>query len=1768
MKRLITVFAIVGIHLCSILPLNATHIVGAELYYECISPANRQYRLTLKMYRDCLAGQAPYDDVITIFVFSSATGQAVQHINIPRPPMTPQIEPENLDACVATTPPICVEEGIYQTVIQLPDLSGGYDLAWARCCRNAAIDNLANPLGEGITFLAHVPDPRDAACNTMPQFDQTPPIFLCVDEPFFFDHSATDPDGDSLSYEITNPYTGLNTRGQGVGNPNQGGPAPVTDAFNNPMGPPPYQHVAFRNGFNFRDPFGSGNFNIDPSTGFISVVPDRAGIFVFSISVFEWRNGELLSENRRDFQIHVLNCRPQGEPPLISHDLSQVNHRNDTIFVEAMTDFCYDINVRDVNQMDVLTAYTVSAAFGQGTFIPPAATFSWAGTNPIQGQICWQPSCAYDGQVVPLIIGAKDIGDCPNISDVFDTVYVSIEAPPNLPPVIQPDYSGLTFDQDTIVVSAMSNFCYSFDITDANSGDRINSYTVSEVFDGPNPPTFTVSGTNPVRGEICWTPDCDLEGEVVELTFAAADLGGCAISGPVESTVFVRIEVPPNDPPLILTDLSGNTVVEDTIIVDAMSAFCYNFTVQDPNAGDQLQVVGVSPLFSDPNGPQLSLSNPGSNPVQGQICWEPGCEYENQLIPLVVAGEDAGLCNASRRVQDTVYVRINVPPNDPPEIVNNFGNLLTRNDTIFVTANEGLCYTFTVTDPNLQDELQAINIGEVFNGPNPPSFSVTGTNPLTGEICWTPDCDFANQVVPLSVAANDNGMCSSQRDVLSTVYISVSAPPNDPPTVTHNLSGLDARNDTVFVFAEEQLCYDVVFNDANAFDTLTVEPLSPVFANGQATFTPLGTNPIQGQVCWTPTCEVEGQVVPLLLKARDNGECNNFLEVVDTVYVSIRVPQTAPPIVGSDLSGTNHNGDTIRIFIGEGLCYDFFVADRTPNTSLDYTFEFQDFGGTDIGLGTVDVQRRNDSIVGQVCFQSDCSNGGSLYRLIITGIDARTCPPFEQSKDTVFIKVDTDFGSDVGPDISFCEGSGGIQLNVNAIGGTGPYYYNWGCTDDPNCGFSNPNAKNPVVNPTGSTTFYVQITDKFGCTSEFDSIRVGVDALPRVNVGPDVSICEAGGSVQLEAVIENSEEAPGPYTFEWLPADGLSDPNIPNPVAAPTTTTIYTVVVRGANGCSSSTTNLDTASTVVVNVSERPRAEAGDERIICVGDSVQLAGFASGAGPDYTYEWSPAASLDNPTSQRPLAFPTQTTTYYLTATSNGCSGTPDSVRVVVKALPEVNPGTDFEICAVEEVVLNGQASGDPGERYTYRWTPATGLSDPFSPTPTASPDTTTTYLLVATSNFGCKNEPYPVRIEVLPTPKAEAGDHLFICREDSVELRGSHTFFGGLLPPGEPVYNWSPATGLSNPGIPNPKASPAETQLYTLTVTYGRCSTSDQVKLDVFNTIETSVSVDKGEICSGDVVQLSASGGSGGALFNWFPADHLDNPSSPNPVASPAETTTYYVQIEEGGCRALDSIQVVVNPTPVAQFSSSGGLACAPMEIMFTELTQNALSYSWNFGDGSPLSTEPNPVHVFETPGTYQVVLTATGEGGCTASSQPFEVQVFPKGVAAFSSTPPVNSSQVLPRAAVDFLNESVNATGYVWDFGDGETSEEANPRHVYHQPGSYTVTLIITDEGGCRDTLALGTYNIFAPDLFIPNVFSPNQDGINDHFLVRYTGKEPFRMEVFDRWGKQMFEENGNPANGWDGQAPSGNPAGEGVYFYMIKIGEKAYTGNVTLVR
>lgn len=1853
----------------------ATHIVGAQLYYECLNPTTNQYQLTLKFYRDCLNGQANFDDPITLFIFQATSGSLYQTVDIPVPQNTPQVQPTNWVPCISVPPAVCVEEGIYQTTLILPPLAGGYDLGWARCCRNYAITNLANPQVEGVTFLAHIPDPGLATCNSMPTFDNIPPFFLCHNQTFSFDYSATDPDGDSLVYFLTNPYTGTNFAGLGAGNPNFGGNNPVVSPGGNPMGPPPYQNVVFAAGYSFTNPFGPGStINLDSQTGLLTVTPAQLGIFVIAVSVFEYRNGILLSENKQDLQIHVLSCLPQNAPPAINHDLTGLNHSGDTVFVTPMQSMCFPYTASAPIVIGTLQVTPVSNVFN-GT-----ATISFSGINPVTGQICWTPSCNNVNQVIPFIFKVHDTGNCPGFGTAFDTVWVKVVLPPNSAPVITPDYTGLNTQNGTIIINATNQLCYPFTVTDIE-GDSVVINPTSPVFNSSNPPIITITGNNPLTGQICWIPGCNLSGQIIPITFTATDVSLCNVTHTVTSSVGVLVQIPPNNPPILNTNLSGTINSGDTIYATALSNFCFSFTGNDTDLTDSLIMVGTSPVFNSQNPPTFTVT--GINPISGQICWTPSCQYVGQTIPLIYKVEDSGVCNNIGEDYDTVYVNVGFPPNNAPFINTNLAGTNFSNDTVYVFAENGLCFNFTGLDTNIGDSLTFVPSSPIFSSPqNPPTVTITGANPLQGQVCWTPSCNFDGQVVPFIYGIGDQGGCNNILYDYDTIYVSVSIPPNQAPLISHDLTGTNFSNDTIYIPALSGFCYDFNIADVNAYDSLDVYTVSPIFnVPNPPTFTFNGVNPIQGQICWTPDCQYVGQVIPLvieatddaicntalqdrdtvwiviqmppnaspasvhnfgnliavgdtifgdaldtlcytltfadvdlgdtlnvsllspiftaanppvitqsgvnpvnleicwtpdcayegvlvpfIIQATDNGKCNNPLSVIDTVFIQINDPITIPPVVTHDLSGTTHVGNMILVYFTDSVCYDFYIADQTPDNGMDYTYEFYDaIIGTNLGLGSVTTTYANDTIYGTVCFRPTCANGGSIYNVIITGIDKATCPPFDETKDTVRIKVITDFYAIANNDTAFCYGTGGLQLSVVAFGGTPPYNYTWGCFNPSGCGISNPYISNPYVNPDETTTYWVQLQDGEGCTSEIDSVIVTVNPIPVVDAGPDTAICKGGPGCFLGGTVINGNVCPPPYSYSWFPSIGLNNDTIPFPYALPQVTTIYGLVVTDAHGCSSNVTTLDTLSTVTVTVKPVPLVEAGPDVHTCYQDTAQLLGYAYGAGPAYTYTWTPISGMINYNVASPLVIAPSTTTYTLVAWSNGCPSLGDTATVHVHTMPTANPGITFDICHKDSAQLIGLAGGDSTATYTFSWTPTSGLSNPGVAAPWASPDSTTTYSVIVNSNYGCISAPYTMTITVLPTPVADAGIDALICEKDSIQLNGSFTFANGSI--GNPVFTqWQSMQGISDSTLNNPWAYPIETTTYIFTAALGSCMTYDSVTIQVSPSFNVEASASQPEICDKDTIQLWASGGLGNPIYSWYPNYNISNPSAHNPYASPDSTVTYYLMIQEGLCSFYDSVRIAVKPRPTADIYHTYPVVCIDNPVIYLyENATDELAYLWDFGDGSPISNDPDVVHTYLQPGTYNVSLIAKGWGGC-ADSASVVVTVSQGPIAAFTSTPTPAALIYLPNSGIQFLNQSINGYTYHWAMGGEGGITDTNPFYTFLTSGVKQVTLTVTDENGCRDTVS-HQYEIFAPELFIPNAFTPNQDGVHDDFGIIYEGNQPFYAAVYDRWGIKVFE-SVSPANAWNGNLVSGKPAADGTYYYVVKIDTKVYNGALTLIR
>lgn len=337
----------------------ATHIVGGEIYYDNLGGNN--YRITLKIYRDCTG--ITFDNPATIFIFNSA-GVFIDSLELPLPPTI--VLPTTINNPCFTPPVgICVEEAIYQAIVNLPNIPGGYNLTYQRCCRNGTILNLVLPGDVGSTYMAHIPDSTIAPGNSSPRYSSLPPIFLCAGVPLFYDHSATDPDGDSLYYELCDPYTGLNPTCPMLG-------ASVGAGCPNIGSPPPYAFVPWQAPYSGIYPMSASPIlAVNPVTGLMTGTPNMVGQWVVGVCVSEYRGGVLIDVNKRDFQFNVVTC--PGLP---------------VASIPLQTTFCFGYNV-NFSQASI-NASTYFWNFGDPTtsadtsnLVAPSWTYADSGTYQV-----------------------------------------------------------------------------------------------------------------------------------------------------------------------------------------------------------------------------------------------------------------------------------------------------------------------------------------------------------------------------------------------------------------------------------------------------------------------------------------------------------------------------------------------------------------------------------------------------------------------------------------------------------------------------------------------------------------------------------------------------------------------------------------------------------------------------------------------------------------------------------------------------------------------------------------------------------------------------------------------------------------------------------------------------------------------------------------------------------------------------------------------------------------------------------------------------------------------------------------------------------------------------------------------------------------------------------------------------------------------------------------------------------------------------------------
>lgn len=383
-------------------------------------------------------------------------------------------------------------------------------------------------------------------------------------------------------------------------------------------------------------------------------------------------------------------------------------------------------------------------------------------------------------------------------------------------------------------------------------------------------------------------------------------------------------------------------------------------------------------------------------------------------------------------------------------------------------------------------------------------------------------------------------------------------------------------------------------------------------------------------------------------------------------------------------------------------------------------------------------------------------------------------------------------------------------------------------------------------------------------------------------------------------------------------------------------------------------------------------------------------------------------------------------------------------------------------------------------------------------------------------------------------------------------------------------YNWTLA-GSSIGTMQNLSALPAASvgsYPITVTATDGAghiCTSTTTVVINPLPTVSAGADVN---VCLGNSVTLS---GAGATTYQWTGGVQNGIPFTPS------INNTYSVSgTDVNGCVNVDDVNVNLLFAQNPSITPSITLGCVPSTVVFTNNNSSTQNCQWNFGNGATGVGCSSQTATFTQVGCFDVTLTQTDTQGCDTTVTFNDIVCIEDVHAEFY----VNPGTIGPgNSTVGFYNLSTGATGYFWDFGDGETSTVFEPFHTYgtNLQTGYTATLVATSQAGCVDSTTIPISYDELLIYYVPNTFTPDADEHNEQFKPVFTsGFAPnnFEMTIFNRWGEMVWQSYDH-TKGWDGSyGTDGRNAQAGVYTWVIFFKPKntdekiKITGFVNLLR
>ena len=526
---------------------------------------------------------------------------------------------------------------------------------------------------------------------------------------------------------------------------------------------------------------------------------------------------------------------------------------------------------------------------------------------------------------------------------------------------------------------------------------------------------------------------------------------------------------------------------------------------------------------------------------------------------------------------------------------------------------------------------------------------------------------------------------------------------------------------------------------------------------------------------------------------------------------------------------------------------------------------------------------------------------------------------------------------------------------------------------------------------------------------------------------------------------------------------------------------------------------------------------------ICPGESVTLTANIPGNPSTVSYSWSTGE-----TTQSITVSPISSTTYTVSASGFGINGAPisNSATSTVTVNTPINPTFSqiLPFCnnSVVTAVLPTNSTNLP---------PIPGTWNP--PTVSSAIVGSQVYTFTPT-NIYCANTA-TMTVITIPNGTASFNPINTLCINSVAPILPTTS------------TNTIPYQGTWNPPIIS--TSTAGIFPYTFTPTPGQCGLPITINVTIQ---EVAAFSQIPQLCQDDLNPIlpTISNNTLGINGVWTPAT-IDS-------SIPGFFTHTFLP-NSGQCQTTVNMNITIVPAAPPSFIADNLTGCNPLPVNFSTINPiPGANYTW-FLNNSEIGTGANLVYTINASGYHDITLEY--ELSSCIEDTTYSDYIFMENdpIASFTFNPAVISSEI---EEINFVNSSIGAVSYLWDFGDNSTSTDQNISHTYTgATDNILVSLTASTPLGCFDIYEMTIVVLSEAIFYIPNTFTPDEDEHNQLWKPIFTSGfdiYSFNLQVYNRWGEIIWETNDASA-GWDGTyGIDGIKVPSGIYNWTIRYGSK----------